>query len=240
MIWSDLARSRSADYRERLFGLLIVYAALVVLLRLFGKRELAQLNQFDLIVLLTISNTVQNAIIGNDNSVTGGLIGAATLMAANAFVVRFLYHHERIDRVVEGKATTLIENGQRAEGQPRLGAHHRRRAGSGRASPRLRLPRGRCIRAVLEPGGNLVFSGRKPSEHLDLRQHELVAHLEEIKQLIRARALTASASPIVTGPLTVVDAHDHRIRTEANASRPLVPVAAAVAARRDTTASMAS
>ena len=121
MIWSDLMVP-GVPVIEKIIRALFVYVALAVLLRLFGKRELAQLNQFDLIVLLTISNTVQNAIIGNDNSVTGGLIGAATLMAANAFVVRFLYHHERIDRVVEGKATTLIDNGQRVEGQSRLGA----------------------------------------------------------------------------------------------------------------------
>jgi uncharacterized membrane protein YcaP (DUF421 family) len=89
MIWSDLVVP-GVPIIEKIVRPLIVYAALVVLLRLFGKRELAQLNQFDLIVLLTISNTVQNAIIGNDNSVTGGLIGASTLLVANAFVVRFL------------------------------------------------------------------------------------------------------------------------------------------------------
>src|SRR4029078_3057423 len=90
----------------------LVYLFLVVVLRLAGKRELAQLNTFDLIVLLTLSNTVQNAIIGNDNSVTGGVIGAATLLAVNHWVVRALYSHERIDRLVEGDADTLIEDGK--------------------------------------------------------------------------------------------------------------------------------
>src|SRR5437867_6797810 len=96
---------------EKILRPAIVYAFLVILLRIFGKRELAQLNPFDLVVLLTVSNTVQNAIIGDDNSVTGGIIGAATLLVVNHFVVRYLYSHERLDRLVEGDPDVLIENG---------------------------------------------------------------------------------------------------------------------------------
>src|SRR5215471_11875122 len=80
---------------EKIARPVIIYFALVVLLRIFGKRELAQLNPFDLVVLLSISNTVQNAIIGDDNSTTGGLIGAFSLFAMNYFVVRFLFRHRR-------------------------------------------------------------------------------------------------------------------------------------------------
>src|SRR5664279_3936995 len=94
---------------EKLLRPVIVYLVLVVLLRIFGKRELAQLNPFDLVVLLSLSNTVQNAIIGNDNSVSGGLVGAFTLLATNYLVVRFLFKHRRLDQLVEGKSTTLIE-----------------------------------------------------------------------------------------------------------------------------------
>src|SRR5207247_705377 len=97
---------------EKVLRAVVVYAFLVVGLRLAGKREVAQLNPFDLVVLLTLSNTVQNAIIGDDNSVTGGLLGAATLLAVNALVVRFLYSHERLDRLVEGEADVLVENGK--------------------------------------------------------------------------------------------------------------------------------
>jgi uncharacterized membrane protein YcaP (DUF421 family) len=89
----------------------VVYLFLVVLLRIFGKRELAQLNPFDLVVLLSLSNTVQNAIIGNDNSLTGGLVGAFTLLAINYTVVRFLLRHRRLDELFEGKPTVLIEHG---------------------------------------------------------------------------------------------------------------------------------
>src|SRR3954447_18765902 len=87
---------------EKIARPIIIYAFLVVSLRLAGKRELAQLNPFDLVVLLTISNTVQNAIIGEDNSVTGGLIGAATLLLVNHIVVRYLYAHERLEDLIVG------------------------------------------------------------------------------------------------------------------------------------------
>src|SRR5499427_3378153 len=78
---------------EKVLRPVIIYFFLIVGLRLAGKRELAQLNPFDLVVLLTLSNTVQNAIIGEDNSVTGGIIGATTLLVVNHFVVKFLYSH---------------------------------------------------------------------------------------------------------------------------------------------------
>src|SRR5262245_3371938 len=85
---------------EQMIRPVLVYGFLIIGLRLAGKRELAQLNPFDLVVLLTISNTVQNAIIGDDNSVTGGVLGASTLLVTNHLVVRYLYKHERLDRLV--------------------------------------------------------------------------------------------------------------------------------------------
>ena len=97
---------------EKILRPIVVYLALVVLLRIFGKRELAQLNPFDLVVLLSLSNTVQNAIIGNDVSISGGLIGAFTLMAANYLVVRFLFKHRRLDQLVEGKIDDADRTGQ--------------------------------------------------------------------------------------------------------------------------------
>src|ERR1700756_5790832 len=97
---------------EKILRPIFVYVFLVVGLRLAGKRELAQLNPFDLVVLLTISNTVQNAIIGDDNSVTGGIIGAIALLMMNYFAVRLLYGHEKIDRLIEGDPDVLIEDGK--------------------------------------------------------------------------------------------------------------------------------
>src|SRR6185312_3515731 len=100
---------------EKIIRPILVYFALIVLLRVFGKRELAQLNPFDLVVLLSLSNTVQNAIIGNDNSLSGGLIGALALLAMNYLVVRFLFRHRRLDQIFEGQPSTLIEKGKVCE-----------------------------------------------------------------------------------------------------------------------------
>jgi len=97
---------------EKLLRPIVVYLVLVLLLRIFGKRELAQLNPFDLVVLLSLSNTVQNAIIGDDNSVTGGVVGAFSLLAINWLVVRMLFRSRRLTRTLEGRATVLVHNGQ--------------------------------------------------------------------------------------------------------------------------------
>jgi uncharacterized membrane protein YcaP (DUF421 family) len=99
-------------FLEKLLRPVIVYLVLILLLRLFGKRELAQLNPFDLVVLLSLSNTVQNAIIGEDNSVTGGIIGAISLLAINWLVVRVLFRSRRLTRALEGRSAILIHNGQ--------------------------------------------------------------------------------------------------------------------------------
>ena len=96
---------------EKVARPVVVYLFLVIALRLGGKRELAQLNPLDLVVLLTLSNTVQNAIIGEDNTVTGGLIGATTLLALNHLVVRYAFRHPRVERFIEGEATVLIDKG---------------------------------------------------------------------------------------------------------------------------------
>src|SRR5947209_12031577 len=110
-LWRDLFHP-DVSILEKIIRPILVYAFLIVGLRLAGKRELAQLNAFDLVVLLTLSNTVQNAIIGNDNSVSGGIIGATTLLVVNYVAVRFLYFHERLDRVIEGEPETLVDGGQ--------------------------------------------------------------------------------------------------------------------------------
>src|SRR3954470_15299296 len=106
MLWPEIS------VLEKMVRPIIVYLFLLVGLRLAGKRELAQLNAMDLIVLLTLSNTVQNAIIGPDNSLTGGLIGATTLLALNYVVVRFLFSHPKFDRLIEGREAVLVEDGK--------------------------------------------------------------------------------------------------------------------------------
>lgn len=98
-------------YLEKAIRTLLVYVAVLLGLKLAGKRELSQLNPFDLVVLLLLSNTVQNAIIGNDNSVTGGLFGAAVLLLTNHFLVRYLFKTGRLDKV-EGSPDVLVTDGR--------------------------------------------------------------------------------------------------------------------------------
>ncbi|MGA2629493.1 MAG: YetF domain-containing protein [Terriglobia bacterium] len=163
---------------EKVLRPVIVYLFLVVALRLAGKRELAQLNPFDLVVLLTLSNTVQNAIIGNDNTVTGGLIGAATLLALNYVVVRFLYGHERVDRLVEGDPDVLVADGKIKPARLKeelitiseLEAAAHRQGFASLAD---------VERAVLEPGGTLAFVGKQPAPE-EVRHKELLARLDQI------------------------------------------------------------
>ena len=109
-MWHDMF-ALGVPFGERIARAILVYVFAVVALRLAGKRELGQLTTFDLVVLLFFSNILQNSIIGNDNSVTGGVIGAATLLIVNHMVLRVLYRHRRIDALVEGTATYLIQDG---------------------------------------------------------------------------------------------------------------------------------
>ena len=109
-IWHDLMVS-GIPIAEKVIRTIAVYGFLIAGLRLFGKRELGQLNPLDFIVLLLLSNTVQNAIIGNDNSLAGGLIGALVLMIVNSALVRWTYSHPRARRLVEGRSEELVKDG---------------------------------------------------------------------------------------------------------------------------------
>jgi uncharacterized membrane protein YcaP (DUF421 family) len=169
---------------EKIARPVVVYFFLIAGLRLAGKRELAQLNPLDLVVLLTISNTVQNAIIGEDNSVTGGLIGAATLLLLNYVVVRFLYSHERLDRLIEGNPDVLIEGGVvradrlKAELITRIEletAAHKQGFGS----------LDEIDRATLDPGGGISFSAKKPGPDVS-RHNEILARLDHLSAQVSA------------------------------------------------------
>src|SRR5512142_1129096 len=97
---------------EKIIRPAIVYAFLLIAFRLAGKRELGQMTPFDLIVLLTISNVLQNAMIGNDNSLTGGFIGALTLFILNGLLARATFRFPWLERVLAGQPATLIRDGK--------------------------------------------------------------------------------------------------------------------------------
>lgn len=171
---------------EKIIRPIVVYVFLILGLRLAGKRELAQLNPFDLVVLLTLSNAVQNAIIGDDNSITGGIIGATTLLVVNHVVVRYLYNHERLDRLVEGDADVLIDKGvlQHARLKQELittaeleSAAHKQGFGSLQD----------VDQAILEPGGSITFIGKTPTPEAG-RHAELLARLNELSAQVEQLA----------------------------------------------------
>src|SRR6266566_3831431 len=176
-IWKDLF-VLGIPLLEKILRPILVYAFLVVSLRLSGKRELVQLNPFDLVVLLTLSNTVQNAIIGDDNSVLGGIISATSLLATNFLVVRFLYRHRKLDQLVEGRADVLIEDGKvRTQHlktelitMAQLEAAARKQGFSSLSE---------VSQCVLEPGGTLTFVGKKPAAE-EVRHHELLGKVESL------------------------------------------------------------
>lgn len=167
---------------EKILRPVVVYAFLVISLRLSGKRELVQLNPFDLVVLLTLSNTVQNAIIGDDNSVLGGIIGATSLLVTNFLVVRFLYRHRKLDQLVEGKADILIENGKV---RPQHLKTELITMGQLQAAARKQgfESLAEVEQCILEPGGTLTFVGKKPGTE-DVRHQEVLGKLERVAQEI--------------------------------------------------------
>jgi uncharacterized membrane protein YcaP (DUF421 family) len=89
----------------------IVYVFLIVLLRVSGKRQVGQLAPFDLVLLLVLSNAVQNSMNGGDNSVIGGLISASVLVALNWAVGYATYKSKRIERLIEGRPEIIIHDG---------------------------------------------------------------------------------------------------------------------------------
>ena len=171
---------------EKILRPIVVYAFLVISLRLSGKRELVQLNPFDLVVLLTLSNTVQNAIIGEDNSVTGGIIGATSLLVVNYLVVRFLYNHRSLDQLIEGKSDVLVEDGK-------VKTQHLKRELITIAQLEAAARKqgfeslSEVQQCVLEPGGTITFLGKKPGTD-EARHSELLKRLDALSaELARSR-----------------------------------------------------
>jgi uncharacterized membrane protein YcaP (DUF421 family) len=171
---------------EKILRPVVVYAFLVISLRLSGKRELVQLNPFDLVVLLTLSNTVQNAIIGDDNSVSGGLIGATSLLVVNYLVVRFLYNHKRLDRLIEGKEDVLIDKGHvKTDRLKKELISMQQLAAAARKQGFDDLSE--VEQCILEPGGTMTFIKKKPDDD-DTRHTEILRRFEMVtEELARMR-----------------------------------------------------
>ena len=184
-IWHDMMVS-GIPLAEKIIRTVAVYGFLIIGLRLFGKRELGQLNPLDFIVLLLLSNTVQNAIIGNDNSLAGGLLGALVLFVINDLIVRYAYRYPRLRRMIEGRAEDLIKYGHvnQAALQHNLITREELQA----AARKQGIEHFSDVsRARLEVSGAVSFVVKEPSE-LQRIHADLVHRLESIERRLAASA----------------------------------------------------
>jgi uncharacterized membrane protein YcaP (DUF421 family) len=182
---------------EKILRPMIVYVFLIAFLRLFGKRELAQLNPFDLVVLLSLSNTVQNAMIGDDNTVSGGVIGALSLLTINWLLSRLLFNMPKLNKAFEGSPSVLIQHGV-------VDWEEAKREALTELELRSVLHKqgfndfSEVEKCVLEPNGNFYLEGIKSmsddAQRAELRKSIEELHLE-VKQM-RTELATRGALPI--------------------------------------------
>jgi len=189
-MWTDLF-TPGISVTDKLIRTVVVYVFLLVGLRLAGKREMSQLNSFDLVVLLLLTNPVQNAIIGNDNSLLGGIVGAAALLVINAVLVRGLYRYGKLDKL-EGRPDVLIRNGRllRKHLERELITVSELQSAARRQGIDSLASVSECR---LETGGALSFIQRHPTEE-EQRHHEIVGLLCDLET--RQRAITEQLAAV--------------------------------------------
>ncbi len=175
---------------EKILRTVLVYATILILFRLAGKRDLATLNVFDFVVLFLLSNVVQNAIIGNDTSLLGGIIGAATLVAVNAVLNRWIAVSDRAARILEGKPTTLIEDGRFLPG-----AAKRLSLRPSDVERAIRVQNGDDIMEIatglMEPNGQLVLTLKK--EEQNASKGDIAALRAQLKAIESSLELLAAS-----------------------------------------------
>jgi uncharacterized membrane protein YcaP (DUF421 family) len=155
-MWHDMF-AEQIPFAEKIIRTLLVYILIALLLRATGKRGLSGLNSLDIVVMVLLSNVVQNAIIGPDNSLIGGVIGAITLVAVNSAVNRAALRSELMARIFDGSDTTVIADGKVDErAARRIGLRRHELAHA------VRLQNGDDISEVAEgifdPGGQLIVT----------------------------------------------------------------------------------
>lgn len=191
-LWTNLARLGAFDSAthpvsivEKIIRPVVVYLILVVALRTVGKRVLAQLNPFDFVVLLTLSNTVQNAIIGNDTSLLGGAVGAAALLAVNAVLVRLYYRGPSMHHLLKPERDIcLIEGGRLEEGEMRR-LHINAGELTAKAHERGFDSLEEVETATLYPNGTIYFRGHAAMS--DATRHaELLRRLDALQAEVAA------------------------------------------------------
>lgn len=168
---------------EKIIRTIIVYLFLVIGLRVFGRRELAQLGPGDFVVLLLLSNTVQNAIIGNDNSLSGGLIGAFSLLVLNSLINSALVKFPRLARWFAGSEIYLIRNGM-------LMKRELSRQGISLDELMLAIHKqglddiSEVQVCILEPDGSITVKARKSAQDLQHIQDQLEIITKQQQKLL--------------------------------------------------------
>lgn len=177
----DQLSKTEVTFAEKVIRTVGVYALLLILLRLTGKRGLAGMNSMDLVVIFLLANVVQNAVIGNDNSFQGGAIGAVTLVAVNTVVNRLTVRFPRLEKLLVGTPTTLISNGKIDESKM-----FRYGVAVGELEHAVRLQSGDSVKDVktgeLTPNGQLVLTLKESAQgatHGEVK--EILAHLGRIE-----------------------------------------------------------
>jgi uncharacterized membrane protein YcaP (DUF421 family) len=182
-IWQDMVHL-PVPWLEKILRPVIVYLFLIGFLRLFGKRELAQLNPFDLVVLLSLSNTVQNAIIGDDNSVSGGILGAFALLAINWLLMLLLYRAPKLTKALEGNPAVLITKGviNNEEMKRQILTHEELISVLNKNGFNDPADVDSC---VLEPNGTFFVQGKSPATD-DVERHEMMKILNRLSDEVAA------------------------------------------------------
>jgi uncharacterized membrane protein YcaP (DUF421 family) len=191
-VWRDVLALGTPDmtndwehWLEKVLRPAAVYLFLVFALRRFGKRMLAQLNPFDLVVLLTLSNTVQNAIIGNDTSLLGGLVGAVSLMVCNALLVRHYYRGPSQEQLTDvDRDVSLIKGGRLIEPEMRR-LHVNAGELVAKAHERGFDTLAEIDSAMLYPNGTIYFRGRHPDE-AEQRHRVVMERLDHLQRELTA------------------------------------------------------
>jgi uncharacterized membrane protein YcaP (DUF421 family) len=165
---------------EKIIRPILIYVFLIIGLRLAGKRELAQLNPFDLVVLLTLSNTVQNAIIGEDNSVLGDALAPTTLLVINYGVVAVIYRNRKLGMLIEGGPDILMQKGKvdmhRLE-KEKITIEEFEAAARKQGFASLKD----VDQAILYPGGTFCFIGKVPTADA-VHHHQLMRELHLLRR----------------------------------------------------------
>lgn len=178
------ASDLSISVLEKIVRPVVVYLFLVVLLRAVGRRMLAQLNPFDLVVLLMLSNTVQNAIIGNDTSLSGGFVGAVALLGANALLVRYYYRGAGAEHKMREDEDIYLMRGHQPQDAELSKLHINLGELTARAHERGFDDLHEVETAVLYPNGTIYMKGEsRDSTRLDDILKELQALRQEVATL---------------------------------------------------------